>query len=302
MENKHPTLRSTTSSSTTSANNNNSLVSQTVLNDIYEAALTSICIEIASDMHRFAKTGVLPYSQLVIPKRKCKTSTSNTVVESSSSNTAVAAVLPAEQPSKVKDELEDSCDKTLFRRNEGDSYDDAVRPKSPEEPKDTTAIVDGSLVDTCNKSESFISSFLQVGDSTTTTTSSSNASLLSGTVQSTCTRMSDATAEEIPTGVLPLAGSNIRRRSFTTSSVGEEYATAATSALERHGVAAVSTSTPSARSSSYDIYGRIPPKEPKITSTICLLCGRSVSAIRFAPHLEKCMGLTASTSRNVRDI
>jgi len=40
-----------------------------------------------------------------------------------------------------------------------------------------------------------------------------------------------------------------------------------------------------------DIWGRIPPKEPKIPVQ-CTLCGRHMSTSRFASHLEKCMGLS----------
>ena len=40
-----------------------------------------------------------------------------------------------------------------------------------------------------------------------------------------------------------------------------------------------------------DIWGRIPPKEPK-QNVECRICGRQVSALRFAPHLDKCMGLS----------
>ena len=36
-----------------------------------------------------------------------------------------------------------------------------------------------------------------------------------------------------------------------------------------------------------DIWGRIPPKEPKIMPK-CDICGRQVSALRFAVHLDKC--------------
>jgi hypothetical protein len=49
----------------------------------------------------------------------------------------------------------------------------------------------------------------------------------------------------------------------------------------------------STRQSSYtqkDIWGRIPSKEPKYLVT-CSICKRSVAASRFAPHLDKCMGL-----------
>ena len=45
-----------------------------------------------------------------------------------------------------------------------------------------------------------------------------------------------------------------------------------------------------------DIWGRLPPKEPKQTCR-CQICGRHVSTLRFAPHLDKCMGLSTRPSQ-----
>lgn len=39
-----------------------------------------------------------------------------------------------------------------------------------------------------------------------------------------------------------------------------------------------------------DIWGKVPPKEPKQLAK-CTICDRDVSALRFAPHLDKCMNL-----------
>lgn len=39
-----------------------------------------------------------------------------------------------------------------------------------------------------------------------------------------------------------------------------------------------------------DIWGRLPPKEPE-SMIDCPLCKRLVSTLRFALHLDKCMGL-----------
>mmetsp|Transcript_15142 Transcript_15142/g.23071 ORF Transcript_15142/g.23071 Transcript_15142/m.23071 type:complete len:197 (+) Transcript_15142:91-681(+) len=48
-----------------------------------------------------------------------------------------------------------------------------------------------------------------------------------------------------------------------------------------------------------DIWGRIPPKEPK-TLAHCRICDRDVCAIRFASHLDKCMNLgTARGSSSI---
>ena len=67
-------------------------------------------------------------------------------------------------------------------------------------------------------------------------------------------------------------------------------------AAENSHVSKTQVSDTCPRDSSLDIWGRIPPKEPKITVK-CQNCGKSVSAIRFAPHLDKCMGL--GTSRGI---
>lgn len=48
-----------------------------------------------------------------------------------------------------------------------------------------------------------------------------------------------------------------------------------------------------------DIWGRIPPKEPKIMPK-CDICGRQVSALRFAVHLDKCMNLGNSRQTGSR--
>lgn len=51
-------------------------------------------------------------------------------------------------------------------------------------------------------------------------------------------------------------------------------------------------------SSGFDLWGRFPPKEPKLPVE-CTLCGRLVSTMRFASHLEKCMGLSTRPSTGV---
>jgi hypothetical protein len=43
-----------------------------------------------------------------------------------------------------------------------------------------------------------------------------------------------------------------------------------------------------------DIWGRIPSKEPR-EMAFCKICSRHVSVARFAPHLDKCMGIGTTT-------
>lgn len=47
-----------------------------------------------------------------------------------------------------------------------------------------------------------------------------------------------------------------------------------------------------------DVWGRIPPKEPK-NPVECKLCGRTIATSRFASHLEKCMGLSTRPSTGI---
>ncbi|EKU21621.1 hypothetical protein NGA_2025900, partial [Nannochloropsis gaditana CCMP526] len=49
----------------------------------------------------------------------------------------------------------------------------------------------------------------------------------------------------------------------------------------------------SANGNSFDIYGRVPPKEPRYNFQ-CSACARSVSVLRYAPHLDKCLGKNKS--------
>ena len=55
-------------------------------------------------------------------------------------------------------------------------------------------------------------------------------------------------------------------------------------------VTASSNSTFSNNTSHLDIWGKAPAKEPK-EMIECLICGRQVNTLRFAPHLDKCMGI-----------
>jgi hypothetical protein len=48
--------------------------------------------------------------------------------------------------------------------------------------------------------------------------------------------------------------------------------------------------TLSSSSTHLDIWGRIPPKEPK-DPIVCSVCLRPVNTLRFAPHLDKCLGI-----------
>jgi hypothetical protein len=44
-----------------------------------------------------------------------------------------------------------------------------------------------------------------------------------------------------------------------------------------------------------DIWGKTPLKEDPNRFAVCRICGRHVSTLRFAPHLDKCMGLNNTT-------
>lgn len=57
------------------------------------------------------------------------------------------------------------------------------------------------------------------------------------------------------------------------------------------GMPAAAVHPPEQQPPEVDIWGRIPPKEPK-QPVQCTLCGRHISTTRFASHLEKCMGIS----------
>ena len=44
-----------------------------------------------------------------------------------------------------------------------------------------------------------------------------------------------------------------------------------------------------------DVFGQVPAKKQQ--DCICPNCSRTLAAIRFAPHLEKCMGMGRNSSR-----
>jgi hypothetical protein len=81
---------------------------------------------------------------------------------------------------------------------------------------------------------------------------------------------------------------------LVSGSVPKKARLNATPVQEMEEPEATTTATATTRSAVTDIWGRIPPKEPRRTAT-CTLCGRHLSALRFAQHLEKCMGIGGST-------
>lgn len=63
------------------------------------------------------------------------------------------------------------------------------------------------------------------------------------------------------------------------------------------------TAIPSTRHSSSspltDVWGRLPAKEPPFMIK-CSICHRRINTLRFAPHLDKCMGLGVGSRVNTR--
>ena len=78
---------------------------------------------------------------------------------------------------------------------------------------------------------------------------------------------------------------------YITSDLGKESTADADEATSTH--SQNSTSIPATGQT--DIWGRYPPKELK-NPIDCPICGRQVNTLRFAPHLDKCMGI-GTTSR-----
>ena len=51
------------------------------------------------------------------------------------------------------------------------------------------------------------------------------------------------------------------------------------------------------RNAQHDIWDKFPMKEDPTRLAECRICGRKVSTLRFAPHLDKCMNIGAGTTR-----
>lgn len=268
-------------------------VSQEVINDIYESFLTTICVEIASDMHRFAKTGVLPYSQLVVSKRK------HHLEYAKNPNQSKAVTEPQEHPETAEGvkELEEENADTNNGYKDGVLVGAQMQTASIDEPRASSPsnmlIIEESTIKRRNmlqnsnaaieKEEVALSiSSAAFGISPVEDNDGAKDSKLdvSGNMNETATIDHDMNNYSVTVNV---HNADESRRDEETSSATMTCNDASAASFEKQEIA-------SSRSnhSALDIYGRIPPKEPKITSTICLLCGRSVSAMRFAPHLDKC--------------
>lgn len=46
-----------------------------------------------------------------------------------------------------------------------------------------------------------------------------------------------------------------------------------------------------------DIFGNVPQTQKKTVDCVCPNCSRTLGASKFAPHLEKCMGMGRNSSR-----
>mmetsp|Transcript_49106 Transcript_49106/g.59243 ORF Transcript_49106/g.59243 Transcript_49106/m.59243 type:complete len:229 (-) Transcript_49106:179-865(-) len=183
-------------------------VIESVSGELYETLLRSLVIEIACGMHRCAKTGSLPYSEIMTP----------------------------------------SPQSDLFENN----------PFSK-----------AALYDNKNASGADVEDLALLDSKKTTQHHNTRMTRSGSSLMNTSGNNSPGTIDEV----------GISASSALSSSINS-----------------VNNQLPPPPAGA-DVWGRIPPKEP-IRSAKCQLCGKSISALRFAPHLDKCMGIGTRSSRD----
>ena len=171
---------------------------------IYDSLITSLCVEVASGMHRFAKTGMYPMAEL------------------------------------MKGDIDDNISMRGDHRR---------KKKQKREMNGESHIT-------------------------------SDVSTLSERLSQNQTNANE---------------NNTSASSYNENGVDASYETQQqhmlSSSMETINVPAPVMSTRKSKGNNVDIWGNIPTKEPKKKSVKCLLCCRMVSIVRFAVHLDKCMGL-----------
>lgn len=185
-----------------------SCVIESVSGELFETLLRSIVIEIACGMHRCAKTGSLPYSEIMTP----------------------------------------SPQSYLFENN---------------------AVSKASLCDNKNATGADVEDLVLLDSKKNTQHHNTRMTRSGSSLMNTSGNNSPATIDEV----------GISASSSLSSSINS-----------------VNNQLPPPPAGA-DVWGRIPPKEP-IRSAKCQLCGKSISALRFAPHLDKCMGIGTRSSRD----
>jgi hypothetical protein len=93
---------------------------------------------------------------------------------------------------------------------------------------------------------------------------------------------------------VPLLKQRPRMASVAASDQNSENESTTTDAIVVEDTPVPEPITHNLRNTQRDIWGRIPPKEPKAAAK-CPVCSRHISTLRFAPHLDKCMGIGTTT-------
>lgn len=251
--------------------------------NIYDHILSKIIVEVTCGFHRAAKTGVLPYSNIM----------AGSVVDRSVSDDAAMHGRVSKEGGVVKDD-----GNIQSEINGGDSSAAGDRPhpgvdttrkndiealtKKTEEVEShasSTGEAEGKVQD--GKGHKVSNNIQVVGNGNSTESDDKVVGHCDGNdakkrkLQFSDGQQSAAGSTSTNTGISAKIGS-IPSRYITNKNVP---ATANSSAI-----------LPKAHT---DIYGRTPGKEPKYTIPCPNNCGRRLSSIRLAQHLEKCLGLSS---------
>ncbi|CAB9508606.1 expressed unknown protein [Seminavis robusta] len=258
--------------SAASISNNRTASSETstypmVLDLVYDKLITSLSVSVACDVHRLIKTGQYPSSELYLRNRRelYPTLYSN---EEQVQEAGQAYYANASEPRKrrrLADPPHEEPYEVYIRKNSSsaNTSNNKNLDSTTQEPKD---------VDMKSKEQN------PDKDATNTTTGSSQQP----------NQLPDGATSKSPP-VLPQVPSSATMPGQVPSAITSS-STMAPPAPQPAASTVSKTTQPPKNTAHLDIWGRCNPKEPKEMMD-CLICGRQVNALRFAPHLDKCMGI-----------
>jgi len=299
-----------------------------VLDLVFEKLLTGLSTDIAMRMHRLMKTGVYPSSEGLIPKSREDVypelyTTRNTTGEEECQRYSVyvpqrkkrRTLEEQEQDAQTfygKDYLEES--KAEIAASEAAVAADAAaaaaervamasandlndKKESPAETSTGTA-----SAGTTPSNENNIMPGADSKEEGTNTTKGSSSKEEGGTAvmgrhvgkQPPASRLPHQaprrpSSQQSPTAAAAAAAAVVKSSQPPTVKSSPQHA-AAVAAAPQQTQSTATTKQTTMNHHYLDIWGKLQPKEPKGMMD-CKVCGRQVNTLRYAPHLDKCMGI-----------
>ena len=277
-----------------------------VLELVYDNLITSLSTDVALQIHRWMKTGIYPSSELLIrksrrdiypqiykdkdeaavaqecqryavesPRRKRRKGLADQAEDAKNfygsaylaESAAYVAAATAEAAAMANAAaLQEQEDETESTDKEGTADTRTPGAATNQTGSAVAATVETTRVQTRGKQPP-TSRSKQPPLETTTASSSSEPVVVAPTTPSSTTPPPPTTTGKQP----PTQPKAAQAQQVPTSSP-------------------IKSSNSNSNNNYLDIYGRAPPKEPK-DMIDCHICGRQVNTLRYAPHLDKCMGI-----------